>query len=78
MQAQSGPWQFLLGLTMAALWLIGLYLVLDCETLLAKSIVLLAMAPLSLELDKFVSALGRSRWVGAAVFVSCGRDTTSR
>jgi len=43
------------GALLAGLWLSGLFLVLDAESLLAKAFILLALAPLSLQLDRLVS-----------------------
>lgn len=47
------------GLLLAGVWASGLFIVLEAETLFAKAVILLALAPLSLELDRLVSKLVR-------------------
>ena len=56
--------QVVLGLGLAMLWGFGLFWVLEVEALLSKVIVLAALAPMSLALDRLISGIKRGLDMG--------------
>jgi hypothetical protein len=50
----SGNGQLFLGIILATSWMVGLFAVLEMDSLLAQTLVLLALAPVSLVLDRLV------------------------
>jgi hypothetical protein len=58
---QANSQRFVFGAALAGLWLSGLFLVLDLDTLIAKAIILLILAPISIQLDKLATNLLRPR-----------------
>ena len=66
MTGMRGTNRLATGVALLSFWAAGLFAVLEAEPLIAKALILIAMAPLSLQLDRLMTLLMKPLFARAA------------